>query len=154
MLTLQQNEYIFSGLLNMASMNKKIKKVVTEILIDHKFNQNDIAKFLDVVKKDEQDDIYDKLYHVISSPDRTEVIKKLSGCKNIIDILPVEREQTYDEVLKELDIKPERSDKYPCKNSKCGNKFCFAHTLQTRRADEGATVYVLCPECQSFYKIN
>ncbi|HSA76273.1 MAG TPA: hypothetical protein VLE02_01890 [Nitrosarchaeum sp.] len=126
---------------------------VRSILSEYNLSDKNIDKFLKCIKSNTVDEIYDKIYYVISRDDHAQAIKTIIG-KNILDVLPVKQEQTFEEVMRELDIEPIKSDKYPCRNKKCENKFCITYTLQKRRADEAPTVYVICPECNGQYKIG
>ena len=43
---------------------------------------------------------------------------------------------------------------FPCRNKKCKSDKCYFYTEQTRSADEGSTVFIICIKCNSRYKFS
>lgn len=126
---------------------------------EHNIPSHEIEQFLNGVVGSANadanvDDVYDKCYYYVSSSEekRKDILNNLS--KDISAIIDVYVEKTYEDLFKELDIKPQTvsGQLFACRNKKCRNTECKVYSLQMRRCDEGPTIFIMCPKCGSYYK--
>lgn len=69
-------------------------------------------------------------------------------------LLNEECRKEYEEVSRTTKGVSVKKCAYKCKKPGCPSEECFTYQVQTRRADEGMTTYVVCVKCCSRYKFD
>lgn len=94
---------------------------------------------------------YKILGEIYSNPENIEVIiddlsKNITGWdSNFYKKYSLEQ---YNNILKRTEKPTPIEDKnFKCNKKDCKSKSYYYHTLQTRKGDEGATVYIICSVC-------
>ena len=123
-----------------------------------------LAKKLSEEFDNEVKDIYKKYaYEKVGELLTVETISQRKAIhKDIIDCVVDWDSAVYSEFRKQLEketsqptagVKGEKCE-YPCRNRSCRSKECYYYQLQTSKADEGFTTYVICAKCGTRYKFH
>ena len=98
-----------------------------------------------------------RFMHCETAKDRKVVLEEIKTCT--LDIwstvlLEAERRKEYEDVSRTTKGVSVKKCAYKCKKEGCPSEECFTYQVQTRRADEGMTTYVVCVKCCSRYKFD
>lgn len=143
-------------------MEKKLSKELAISALNNKFPKKDSNKiYTKLVKsiketncKEYNDRLYQRLGEIISAKDTSEVDNILNsgeGWESCVydDIREKFREKI--DVTKDIVVE---EGVFQCRSKTCKSKRCYTTQSQTRSADEGFTVTVVCTKCGERYTFN
>ena len=112
------------------------------------------------VKKSYSDLAYEltgRFMHCKTAKDRKAILEEIkAGTLDVWStaLLDAERRKEYEDVSRTTKGVSVKKCTYKCKKPGCPSEECFTYQVQTRRADEGMTTYVVCVKCCSRYKFD